>query len=257
MAVVDLSCDLGEGFGHYTIGHDAEVFPYLASASVGCGFHGGDPTTMRTSCQRARALGVSVGAHPGFPDLLGFGRRAMDVSSADIINYVLYQIGAFAAMCRAEGVTLQHVKPHGALYDMAAVDRRIAEAIVEAVARYDPHLYLYTTWNSAVCDVATKQGIPVVLEVFADRGVDEEGIEIPGHDLSLVGGSVEAATQRVCDALSTGELRTRSGKTIPWQANSVCFHGDSPDTLAFARCLRPALEAAGFQVRSPEHWADA
>lgn len=251
MEVVDLSCDLGESYGNFRVGNDEEVIPFIASASVGCGFHGGDPSIMRGTVDLARGHGVRVGAHPGFPDLLGFGRRYMTVSSRDITNYVLYQVGAFAAMCRAEGVEMQHVKPHGALYDMAAEDRRMAVAIVEAVALYDPKLVLYTTWNSEVCRAAEEKGIPLALEVYADRGVEDDGIEIPGHDLSILGGSVEAAIERVIVALTTGKLRTRSGRLIDWTANSVCFHGDSADTLKFAKGLRAGIEEAGIAVRAP------
>lgn len=254
MTFVDLSCDLGESYGNFVVGRDEEVVPFIASASVGCGFHGGDPTTMRRTVELAAAHGVRVGAHPGFPDLLGFGRRSMDVSSADITNYVLYQVGALAAMCRTVGLSLQHVKAHGALSDMAAQDRRMAEAIVEGVALYDPALVLYTTWNSEVHEVARAKGIPVALEVYVDRCVDDDGVEISGYDLSTLGGTVEAAIDRVVTALRTGLLATSSGRTIPWTANSVCFHGDTPDTLGFARGLRAGIEGAGLELRAPADW---
>jgi 5-oxoprolinase (ATP-hydrolysing) subunit A len=257
MEVVDLSCDLGESYGNFKVGHDEQVIPFIASASVGCGFHGGDPSIMRNTVELAKSNAVRVGAHPGFPDLLGFGRRYMTVSSNDITNYVLYQVGAFSAMCKAAGVTMQHVKPHGALYDMAAEDRRMATAIVEGLALFDPSLVLYTTWNSEVCLVAKAKGIPLALEVYADRGVEDDGIEIPGHDLSMLGGSVETAIDRVVVALTTGKLRTKSGRMIDWTADSVCFHGDSADTLAFAKGLRSGIEKAGIAVRAPADWAPA
>lgn len=255
MTVVDLSCDLGESFGNFKVGRDAEVIPYIASASVGCGFHAGDPSTMRSTVELAKTHMVRVGAHPGFPDLLGFGRRNMDVNSRDITNYVLYQIGSMSAICRVVGVEMQHVKAHGALYDMAAQNRRMAEAIVEAVALYDPDLVLYTTWNSEVCRVAEAKGIPMALEVYVDRCVDDDGIEIPGYDISTLGGSVEAAIQRIVIALTTGRLRTSSGQSIDWSANSVCFHGDSGDTLQFAQGLRAGIEKAGIEIRAPAEWA--
>lgn len=257
MDFVDLSCDLGESYGNFTVGNDASVIPYIVSASVGCGFHGGDPSTMRSTVELAKDHGVRVGAHPGFPDLLGFGRRYMTVSSRDITNYVLYQVGAFAAMCKVAGVKMQHVKAHGALSDMAAEDRRVAEALVEAVAIYDPGLVLYSTCNSEAYQVAKQKGIPLALEVYADRGVEDNGTEIPGHNLSILGGSVEAAIERVVVALTTGKLRTNSGKTINWTADSVCFHGDSQDTMAFAKGLRAQIEKAGIAVRAPADWKSA
>jgi UPF0271 protein len=257
VTVVDLSCDLGESYGNFKVGSDEEVIPFIASASVGCGFHAGDPSTMRKTIELAKANSVRVGAHPGFPDLLGFGRRNMDVNSRDITNYVLYQVGAMSAMCHVAGVAMQHVKPHGALYDMAAQDRRMADAIVEAVALYDPKLVLYTTWNSEVCRVANEKGVPVALEVYVDRCVDDDGIEIPGYDISTLGGSVDAAVDRVVVALKTGRLGTSSGSTIDWTANSVCFHGDSVDTLRFAKGLRRGIENAGIEIRAPAEWGAA
>jgi UPF0271 protein len=257
MKFVDLSCDLGESYGNFKVGSDEDVVPHIASASVGCGFHAGDPSTMRKTIELAKRHNVRVGAHPGFPDLLGFGRRNMDVSSRDITNYVLYQVGAMSAMCRVVGVPMQHVKPHGALMDMAAQDSRIAIAIVEAVALYDPNLVLYTTWNSEVVRAAEERGVPVVLEVYVDRCVDDAGIEIPGYDVTSLGGSPEAAIERVIVALETGRLRTSSGRLIDWTANSVCFHGDSKDTLVYARGLRSGIEKAGIQVRAPADWGAA
>jgi len=257
MKFVDLSCDLGESYGNFKVGSDEEVVPHIASASVGCGLHAGDPSTMRKTIELAKMHNVRVGAHPGFPDLLGFGRRNMDVGSRDITNYVLYQVGAMSAMCRVIGVAMQHVKPHGALMDMAAQDPRIAVAIVEAVALYDPKLILYTTWNSEVVQAAEKKGVPLALEVYADRAVDDAGIEIPGYDVSTLGGTPEAAIERVIVALETGRLRTSSGRLISWTANSVCFHGDSRDTLVYARGLRKGIEKAGIQVRAPADWDEA
>lgn len=252
--VVDLSCDLGESYGNFKVGRDEEVIPFIVSASVGCGFHGGDPTTMRRTVERAASAGVKVGAHPGFPDLLGFGRRNMDVQTADLVNYVLYQLGAMSAMCKAVGVAMQHVKAHGALSDMAAQDRGIAAAIVEAVMLFDPGLVVYTTWNSEVERVASDRGLRTALEVYVDRCVDDHGLEIPGYDPSTLGGSVDSAIERVISALATGRLRTNTGGTVEWSANSVCFHGDTVDTLSFASGLRRGLEGAGFAVKAPATW---
>src|SRR5690349_1062606 len=172
---VDLNCDMGESFGAYHIGADDEVFPFITSANVACGFHGGDPTVMRTTLAKAREHGVAVGAHPGFPDLIGFGRRNMDVSPSDIYDLVVYQVGALMGFARAAGVELQHVKAHGALYNMAAAKQELAAAIARAVRDIDRQLILFGLPGSHLISEGESAGLATAGEVFADRNYMSDG----------------------------------------------------------------------------------
>jgi UPF0271 protein len=246
---IDITCDLGESFGIYTIGRDEEVMPYISSANVGCGFHGGDPTVMRKTVQLAKRHGVAVGAHFGYPDLRGFGRRWITMDHTDLVNDILYQMGALQAICRVEGVEITHVKPHGALDDMGALDRRLADAIVSAVRLFDDKLPVYTVWNSQIRHAAEEAGLPTVLQVYVDRGVTEEGVEIAGYQVDKVGGSVDAALARVVTAVTTGKLASDGGQLLDWEADCVCFHGDTGDALTYATRLSGALRDAGFDIQ--------
>jgi 5-oxoprolinase (ATP-hydrolysing) subunit A len=248
---VDVTCDLGESFGNFKLGQDEEVIPFISSANVGCGFHGGDPTVMRETVRMAAANGVAIGAHFGLPDLRGFGRRWIQMDSDDLVNDTIYQIGALKAICEVEGTEVSHVKAHGALSDMSAVDRGVAEAIVEAVCLVDPSLPIYTICNAEIRRVAEERGVPTVFEVYLDRCVDDDGIEIAGYDPATLGGSVGSAIRRVIDAVTEGRLATDTGRLIAWEADSICFHGDTSDTVEFARRLGPALQASGIAVSPP------
>lgn len=251
---IDITCDLGESFGIYKIGRDDEVMPYISTANVGCGFHGGDPTVMRHTVRMAKQHGVAVGAHFGYYDLRGFGRRWITMDKADLINDILYQMGALQAICRVEGVEMTHVKPHGALDDMAAQDASIAAAIVEAVGLFDNTLPIYTVWNAETRRLADEAGIPTVLQVYVDRGVTDDGVEIAGYHLETVGGSVDGALDRVITAVKTGKLASENGRLLDWKANSVCFHGDGADALSYATKLSARLREAGLAIQPPyEH----
>jgi UPF0271 protein len=246
---IDITCDLGESFGIYTIGHDEEVMPYISSANIGCGFHGGDPTVMRRTVRLAKQHGVAIGAHFGYPDLRGFGRRWITMDHDDLENDVLYQLGALQGICKAEGVEITHVKPHGALDDMGALDRTLADAIVKAVALFDDSLPVYTVWNSQIRLAAEALGLPTVLQVYVDRGVSDEGVEIPGYQVDKVGGSVGAALRRVVAAVSAGKLASETGRLLDWTANCVCFHGDTSDAVTYAERLSSEFRAAGLNIR--------
>jgi 5-oxoprolinase (ATP-hydrolysing) subunit A len=254
---IDITCDLGESFGIYKIGRDDEVMPYISTANVGCGFHGGDPSVMRATVRLAKRHGVAVGAHFGYYDLRGFGRRWITMDTADLVNDILYQMGALQAICRVEGVQMTHVKPHGALDDMAAQDRDIAAAIVEAVGLFDDRLPIYTVWNAETRHLAERAGIPTVLQVYADRGVTDEGVEIAGYHLENVGGSIDAALNRVITAVQTGKLASQNGRLLDWEANSVCFHGDGADALSYATRLPAMLRKAGVSIQAPYARASA
>jgi UPF0271 protein len=248
MRRIDLNSDVGESFGAYTIGSDADVMPSITSANVACGYHAGDPGVMRRTVRLARDCGVAVGAHPGFPDLAGFGRRELNMAPEDVENLVLYQVGALAAMTTALGLRLQHVKPHGALFNMAVAKRPLAEAIARAVAAFDPALILFGLPGSHLLAAGLAAGLPVASEVFADRAYEADGSLAsrakPGaviHDPSLV-------VERALRMAGEGTVVALDGTIVPVQADTICVHGDTPGAPALAAALRRGLEAAGIRV---------
>jgi len=248
---IDLNCDMGEGFGAWTLGRDAELLAWVTSANLACGFHAGDPSVMARTVRLARDRGVAVGAHPGLPDLQGFGRRAMAVSPEEVRLMVLYQVGALAAIARAEGARLAHVKPHGALYTMAAADPALARAVARAVRETDPGLALVGLSGSALVAAAEEAGLRPVPEVFADRGYEGDGSLTPR---GLPGALVEdpaLAAERVLRMVREGRVRARTGEDVPIRAGTVCIHGDAPGALATARAVREALDGAGIAVAAP------
>ena len=248
MKRVDLNCDLGESFGNYTCGLDAEVIPHISSANVACGFHASDPLVMMKTVALAKQHGVSVGAHPGYPDLVGFGRRNMTVSPAELKAMVQYQIGALQAFCKAQGVVLQHVKPHGAMYNMAAKDRKLADAICEAIGEVDSSLILLGLSGSRMLEAAKETGLPWASEVFADRAYEEDGSLTPRALPGSVITDEEEAIARVLQMVQNGTVTSRSGKTIPIQADSICLHGDGVKAVEFAKRIRAELTAAGVEI---------
>jgi len=254
---MDITCDLGESFGNYKIGHDKEVMPFISTANVGCGFHGGDPTVMRHTVRLAKEHGVAIGAHFGYYDLRGFGRRWITMDKADLVNDIVYQMGALQAICHVEGVEITHVKPHGALDDMAALDSNVASAIVEAVAQFDDRLPIYTVWNAETRRLAEEAGIPTVHQVYVDRGVTDEGVEIAGYRLECVGGSTEAALDRIVTVVESGKLASENGRLLDWEVDSVCFHGDGKDALTYSRELPTVLRNAGLTIQPPYDRAGA
>ena len=248
MKKVDLNCDLGESFGAYTIGLDARVIPHISSANVACGYHAGDPAVMRKTVAMAARAGVAVGAHPGFPDLVGFGRRNMTVSPDEAYEYMLYQLGALSAFAKAAGVRLQHVKPHGALYNMAGKDASLSAAIARAIYDFDPSLILLGLSGSAMLTEGEKLGLRCAKEVFADRGYNEDGSlvnrKLPGAMIT----DENLAIERVLRMLEHGEVEAVTGKVIPIEADSVCVHGDNEHAVEFVTKIRAAIEAHGMQV---------
>ena len=248
MKRVDLNCDLGESFGNYTCGLDAEVIPHISSANVACGFHASDPLVMMKTVALAKQHGVSVGAHPGYPDLVGFGRRNMTVSQAELKAMIQYQIGALQAFCKAQGVVLQHVKPHGAMYNMAAKDRKLADAICEAIGEVDSSLILLGLSGSLMLEAAKETGLPWASEVFADRAYEEDGSLTPRALPGSVITDEEEAIARVLQMVQDGTVTSRSGKTIPIQADSICLHGDGVKAVEFAKRIRAELTAAGVEI---------
>ena len=248
MKKVDLNCDLGESFGNYTCGMDASVIPHISSANVACGFHAGDPLVMQKTVALAAKHGTAVGAHPGFPDLVGFGRRNMAVSPAELKAMMIYQIGALKAFCRSQGVTLQHVKPHGAMYNMAAKDRKLADAICEAIAEVDDSLILLGLSGSEMLKAAKAKGLRCASEVFADRAYEPDGSLTPRALEGSVITDEEEAINRVLQMVKSGTVVARNGQVIPIEADSICLHGDGVKAVEFARRIRQALTDSGVEI---------
>jgi UPF0271 protein len=249
MNSVDLNCDMGESFGAYTIGADAEVFPYITSANIACGFHGGDPAVMRRTVEAAHRLGVAVGAHPGLPDLAGFGRRSMDVTADEVHDMVIYQVGALLGFARAAGAPVQHVKPHGALYNMAAATPKLAEAIATAVHAVDPGLVLFCLAGSHLVQAGEAAGLRVASEVFADRNYQRDGSLVSRRRADAMVTDAAEAANRAVRMVTEGVVRSVAGEVIQLQADTICIHGDGAHAAEFARRLRRALEGAGVAVR--------
>ena len=249
MPSIDLNCDLGESFGAYTIGMDAQVIPYVTSANVACGFHAGDAVVMERTVALCKASGAAVGAHPGLPDLQGFGRRVMKISPAEAGAFVTYQVGALKAFCDAAGVPLHHVKPHGALYNMAGRDRELADAIARAVQSAAPGAVLLALSGSEMVRAAQAIGLPVASEVFADRGYRPDGSLVPRGTPGAMIEDEDEAIARVIRMVKEGKVRACDGTDIAIRADSVC-HGDGPKALAFVRKISAALKASGVELTS-------
>jgi UPF0271 protein len=251
---VDLNCDMGESFGVYRIGADEEVFPYITSANIACGFHGGDPAVMRATVARARQHRVAVGAHPGFPDLIGFGRRNMDVTADDVYDLVVYQVGALLGFAAAAGVTLQHVKAHGALYNMAATERasgrELAAAIARAVHDIDRDLVLFGLPGSPLITAADAVGLKTACEAFADRNYMPDGSLVSRRRPDAHVHDPDDAVRRAIRLVREGVVRAVDGQDIPIRADTICIHGDGPHAAEFARRLRTGFEEAGIEVQS-------
>jgi UPF0271 protein len=245
---IDLNADVGESFGAYTIGADAELIPSITSANVACGFHGGDPAVMRRTVRLAREAGVSVGAHPGFQDLAGFGRREMRVSPQDAEDMVLYQIGALAGIARSEGVSLRHVKPHGALYNMAVRDAALAEAIARAVRAFDPALIVFALPGSELMRAGDACGLPVAAEGFADRSYEPDGSLTPRSRKGAVIHDTSAVVARAVRMATEGKVTASDGSEILLRVQTICTHGDTPGAQELTRALRAGLERAGVLI---------
>jgi len=250
MKKIDLNCDMGESYGAWKMGDDAGIMPLITSANIACGFHGGDPATIRKTVRLAVDNGVAIGAHPSLPDIQGFGRRVMKISPQDMYDLVVYQAGAVEAFARAAGSRLHHVKCHGALYNMAATDEGLSEAMVKA-AKDLGGVMLYVLSNSKNFSRAKIMGIPVAGEVFADRGYSDDGTLAPRDKL---GGMIEDAKKSVEQALGMiegGYVTSLSGKRVPVAADTLCLHGDQPGAVLFAKELRKKFAERDIQLAAP------
>lgn len=248
MNQVDLNCDLGESFGAYQIGMDDEVIPFISSANVACGYHASDPMVMQNTVKLAKKNGVGIGAHPGFPDLMGFGRRNMKVSPAEAKAYVQYQIGALYAFCKAAGTGLSHVKPHGALYNMAGRDYALARAVCEGILEFDENLILLALSGSEMIRAAHDTGLRAASEVFADRAYEEDGSLVPRTNPGALITDEDEAIRRVVRMVKEGRVTAITGKDVPLKADSICVHGDNAKALEFVRKIRAALTNEGIQI---------
>jgi 5-oxoprolinase (ATP-hydrolysing) subunit A len=246
---IDLNSDLGESFGPWPMGNDEALMASITSANVACGFHAGDASVMRATIALAKRHGVAIGAHPGFPDLQGFGRREMQLSPTEVEDLVLYQVAAFAGVAAAEGVRVQHVKAHGALYNMAARDASLARAIARGVAAFDRTLILFGLPNSQLLEEGERAGLRVAAEIFADRTYEPDGSLTSRRVRGSVIHDPARVVQRAVDMVSTGRVTTTSGSVIALHADTLCLHGDTPGAAALATQIRAALEGAGVSVR--------
>lgn len=252
MTRIDLNCDLGESFGAWRMGEDAALLELVSSANIACGFHAGDPLIMQQTVSLAAARGVAIGAHVSLPDLQGFGRREMRVSADEAGAMTLYQLGALHAFVRAAGTRLAHVKPHGALYNMAARDRALADAIARAVRAFDPQLILFGLAGSALIDAGKAIGLPVAAEAFADRRYCADGSLQPRSETGAVIDDAHAAMEQALGIARDGVVVTADGHRINLHADTLCLHGDGVHAVQLARQLRAALEQAGVRIVVPD-----
>ncbi len=247
---IDLNCDMGESFGPWVMGHDEQVIPWVTSVNIACCFHAGDPGTMRQTVALALKHGVKLGAHPGLPDLAGFGRRVMAVTPEQVYDMVVVQVGALAAVARTQGAALHHVKVHGALYNMAARDVGLATAIAQAVADIDRSLILYALAGSIQVQAGRDAGLTVAQEVFADRSYQDDGSLTPRQQAGAMITDAGQSVQQVMQMIEQGTVTSLSGKTVPLSADTLCLHGDQAGAAEFAQRLHQAFEQSGVRVQA-------
>jgi len=247
---IDLNGDVGESFGAYEIGHDAALIPVLTSANVACGFHAGDPGVMRATVALAREHGIAIGAHPGFPDLAGFGRREIKASAREVEDFVAYQIGALAGIAAAQSMRVTHVKPHGALYNMAARDEVLADAIARATASVDRSLMLFGLPGSKSLDAARRHGLRAVSEAFADRAYRADGSLVPRSEPGAVIDDADAVLERAVSIARDRVVVAADGTRVTLDVETICVHGDTPGAAVLAARIRQALSDAGIQIRA-------
>lgn len=248
---IDLNADLGESFGAWRMGDDAGVMPWITSANIACGFHAGDPSIMRATILLCVRHGVAIGAHTSWPDLQGFGRREMDIAPDEVYAQTLYQVGALHALVRAAGTQLHHVKPHGALYNMAARDHGLADALARAVRDFDPTLILVGLAGGALVDAGRAAGLAVLREGFCDRRYQPDGSLTPRTRSGAVIEDIDDAVAQAVSITTRGEAAAGNGASVRVEADTLCVHGDRADAAAFAERTRRALEDAGVRVAAP------
>ncbi len=239
--MIDLNCDLGESFGIYQLGCDKDIMPFVSSVNIACGFHAGDPTTMHRTVELAHKFEVNIGAHPGLNDVIGFGRRSIKITPQEAYTLVLYQIGALEAFLRAKGKTLHHVKPHGALYNMAAKEEELAVNIAQAVYDFNPSLILFGLSGSCLTTAGEKLGLKVRHEVFADRTYQDDGSLTPRSFENAVIDNEQQAIEQVVQIVQQGKVKTVTGNSISIKADTICLHGDNVNSVQFAKKISHIL----------------
>lgn len=249
MRSIDLNSDLGESFGAYTVGTDRKLMQYITSASVACGWHAGDPVVMKETVAAAKAHGIGIGAHPGYPDLMGFGRREMKLLPDEVYAYVLYQLGSLHAFTQAAGVHLQHLKPHGALYNQACKDEQLAGAICRAARDFDRDLIILAPYASAFRGAAEELDLPFAAEFFADRAYRPDGSLVPRKEAGAVIRDPALACRRVLQMAQEGTVECMDGTILSMRCASICVHGDNEPALETVRMIRSTLEANGISLR--------
>ncbi len=252
MLSVDLNCDMGEGFGPWPMGNDAALMKYISSANIACGFHAGDASTMRRTVELAVENGVAIGAHPGFPDLQGFGRRNMSLSPSEIYDQVLYQVAALKGICEANDANLHHVKPHGALYNQAAKDREMADAIAAAVRRVDDRLVMYGLSGSLLIAAARDVGLPTASEVFADRTYQTDGSLTPRSRADALISDTSTAARQAVQMIEKQTVIATTGEAVHLDVQTICIHGDGERAVEFAAEIRRELDNRGIAVKAPQ-----
>ena len=250
MLKIDLNCDMGESFGAWTMGRDAELMDYVSSVNIACGFHAGDASVIRKTIETAIVKNVAVGAHPSFPDLQGFGRREMKMPATEVFDIVLYQVAALKGMCEAFGGKLRHVKPHGALYNQAARDKNLAEAIAKAVKAIDENLVFYGLANSFLVSEAERIGLKTASEVFADRTYQADGTLTTRSQSNALIESVKKSCEQVLEMITARTVTAVTGERVTLRADTVCIHGDGAQALEFAREVKRSLEENGILIHS-------
>ncbi len=251
MQTIDLNCDMGEAFGNYPMPNDDILMDYISSANIACGFHAGDPEVMQHTVNMALKKGVAIGAHPGLPDLQGFGRREMKISANEAYQMTVYQIGALYGFVKAAGGKLHHVKAHGALYNMAAKDAALAKAIVQAVHDFDPTLILYALAGSEMVQAAKKTGIAVASEVFADRTYQDDGSLTPRTQSNALITDEQLSTAQVLLMVKHQQVVSVNNKTIDLKAETLCLHGDGAHAVEFAKMINQKLKSEGIAIKAP------
>lgn len=251
MLSVDLNCDMGEAFGPWPMGNDVELMKFVSSVNIACGYHAGDASTMRKTVELAMHNNVAIGAHPGFPDLQGFGRRTMSLTPDEIYDQVLYQVSALKGICEARRTKLRHVKPHGALYNQAAKDREMAEAIVNAVKSIDPGLIIFGLSGSFLISEAKSGGLRAASEVFADRTYQSDGSLTPRSKANALITDTETAKAQAAQMIEQRAVRSTDGVMVPVVPDTICIHGDGEHAVQFATAINTEIVRRGIAIEPP------